>query len=144
MAETAPDLIRRQLATQDTLLRFRGKPFDWKAGLTCVHLAHYHLQRMGHAPRALPGIGSLRAARRALAERGWADCHAMLAAQPGLAEIPPAAMLMGDLATCESADGLGGIVICAGPRKVFGWREDAPGLVVLDVSFDQFTGAFRV
>ena len=142
--DAQPDLIRRQAATQATLARFRGAAFSWKAGVTCVHLAHFHLQQLGHAPKALPGIRSVRAAVRALQERGWADCRAMLAAQPGLTDIAPAAMLMGDLAVTGSEDGLGAIMVCAGPHKVFGWREDAPGLVVLDVSFGEFAGAFRV
>lgn len=137
-------LVERQAATQATLAQFRGQAFNWKAGVTCVHLARFHLQRCGHRPPALPGIGSALAAKRALAKRGWASCAAMLDAQPGLTRIAPAMMLMGDLATLPGDDGIDAIVICAGPQKVFGWREDAAGLVVLDIDYSQVSGAWRV
>lgn len=137
-------LVERQAATQATLHQFRGKVFNWKAGVTCVHLARFHLQQLGHRPPALPGLGSLLAAKRALAKRGWDSCAAMLDAQATLERIPPAMMLMGDLAVLPSDDGLDAIVVCAGPMKVFGWREDAEALVVLDVDFSEMTGAWRV
>lgn len=137
-------LVERQAATQATLHQFRGKVFSWKAGITCVHMARFHLQQLGHRPPALPGLGSALAAKRALQKRGWASCADMLDAQDQLERIPPAMMLMGDLAVLPSDDGLDAIVVCAGPMKVFCWREDAGALVVLDVEFSEMTGAWRV
>lgn len=139
---TMPDLIRRQQATEKTLARYRGKAFDWRSGVTCVHLARFHLRAMGHRPPTVPRVRSLLAARRALESRGWADCAAMLDAM--LPRIAPAEMLMGDLAVLSDPDGVGAIFICAGPHKLLGWREDAPALVVLDVNLDELDGAWRV
>ena len=140
---SVPDLIRRQQATEKTLARYRGKAFDWRTGVTCVHLARYHLRAMGHRPPTVPRVRSLLAARRALESRGWADCAAMLDAM--LPRIAPAEMLMGDLAAVPSDDGgIGAIFVCAGPHKLIGWREDAPALVVLDVDLGDLVGAWRV
>lgn len=138
------DLLRRQRATTATLARYRGRTFCWRAGVTCVHLARFHLRKMGHKPETLPRLRSIVGARRALKDRGWADVAAMLDAQAGLMRIAPAQMLTGDLAVLASADGIGAIFVCVGPHKMIGWREDAPGAVVLDLTFDQVTGAWRV
>lgn len=137
------DLLRRQRATQATLDRYRGKVFSWQQGITCVHLARFHLKAMGHAVPTVPRIRSALGARRALADNGWADVAEMLAGV-GCAPIAPAMMLQGDLALLDSADGLAAIFICAGPHKLLGWREDAEGLVVLDVDLAEVTAAFRV
>lgn len=140
-----PDLIRRQQATSATLAKFRGKAWSWESGITCAHLARFHLRKMGHRPESLPRIRSLVAARRALAARGWADVTAMLDGQPGLLRIAPAEMAMGDLASLESDNGnIGAIMVCAGPHKLLGWREDVPELVVLDVEFSELTAAWRL
>ncbi|BEV02196.1 DUF6950 family protein [Novosphingobium olei] len=139
---TKPDLIRRQQALAATLEKYRAKPFDWRGGTTCVHMARFHLRKMGHRPEKLPAIRSLLAARRALDARGWADVRAMLASM--LPEIPPAAMLPGDLATADGPDGLGGILVCAGPHKLIGWHEDTAEMVVIDYDPAAVTGAFRV
>jgi hypothetical protein len=92
----------------------------------------------------LPRIRSLAGARRALAERGWANVAEMLDAQPGLMRIAAAEMLPGDLAVLNSGDDIGAIFVCAGAHKAIGWREDAPGMVVLDLSFGDIGGAWRV
>lgn len=138
-----PDLERRRRATQATLDKFRGRVFDWSSGVTCVHLARFHLRAMGHKVERLPSLRSAISARRELKKHGWHDCHDMLAGQPGLIQIAPAAMLMGDLAVLRDQDGLGAIFICAGPHMVFGWREDAPELVCLRVDLAELSGAFR-
>ena len=140
---TEPDLIRRQRATQETLDRFRGVAWSWDSGITCAHLARFHLRAMGHKPAALPRLRSAIAARRALTQRGWANVTAMLDAQPGLIRIPPAAMKMGDLAALDSGDGLGGVMVCLGPHKLMGWREDVPEMVVLDIVFGEIAAAWR-
>lgn len=138
-----PDLIRRRDATQNTLNKFKGEVFDWSKGVTCVHLARFQLLRMGHKPQKLPSIRSALTARRELDSRKWADCGDMLDAQ-GLPRIPPAMMLLGDLAMLPDADGFGAIFVCVGPHKAMGWREDAPALVVLDLDFAQFSASWRL
>ena len=139
-----PDLIRRQEATAATMAKFRGKARSWESGITCAHLARFHLRKMGHRVEPLPRLRSLIAARRALDARGWADVTAMLDAQPGLLRIAPAQMALGDLATLESGDGLGAIMVCAGPHKLIGWRDDAPEMVVLDVELGELSAVWRV
>lgn len=125
-----PDMIRRQQAVQRTMDKYRHRKFDWRSKATCLHLARFHLRAMGKNPPALPQIGSLLAAKKALKARGWKDVGEMLDAI-GLERIPPAAMLLGDLAMLESADGMGSIVVSAG-GKVLGWHDDDAGMVVME------------
>lgn len=139
-----PDLIRRQLATQATLDKFRGKPFDWAKGRHCGALLRFHLAAMGHPKPKLEQMRSALGARRALAARGCADMAEICRLFLNLEAIAPARMLMGDLVVSASADGIGGVLICAGPNKVFGWSEDSPRLAVWDCEFGQFGEAYRV
>jgi hypothetical protein len=142
------DLLRRHAATQATLARFKGKPFDWRRGIHCAALLRFHLKKMGHPVPPLPPLRSALAARRELDRRGCADLAALCGGELKLEPIAPAAMLMGDVAVLDSAEegagNIGALFVCAGPHKVFGWREDMPRLVMLDVGFDQLGQAFRV
>lgn len=137
------DLLRRAKALAATQKKVRGKPLDWRAGMTCVHMARFHLRQMGHRPEPLPRIRSLIGAMRALKQRNCTNVVDLLDAQPGLSRIAPAMMLPGDLAVLASEDGIGSIFVCAGPHKMIGWREDVPEAVVLDLSFDNITAAWR-
>lgn len=137
-----PEPVRRKEATQATLDKFKGQPFDWSEGRHCVRLAHFHLRQMGQKPPTLPRIRSALAAKRALKERGWASVSDML--DSILVRIPPAMMLTGDIVTVPGADGLDAIFICAGPRKFIGWREDVEECVILDVEMHQIAMAWRV
>ena len=139
-----PDLIRRHAATTDTLAKYRGKRFDWKVGNTCAHLMRFHLKKMGHKVPPMPPMRSAIGARRALDERHCADMGDILGAFLKLPEIAPAEMMMGDLAAMAGEDGLGGVMICAGPHKLFGWYEDEDRLVMLDLDFGQVGRAFRL
>jgi len=134
-------LIQRRDATTRTLNRFRGSEFDWSQ-MTCVHLAHAHLSEMGYILPDIPDFDTALGAARALQEHGWNNVSDML--DEFMERIPPARMMLGDLALVEAAGGLDAIFICAGPLKVFGWREDTPELVLLDVSLDELQGAWRV
>lgn len=136
------ELERRRVATEATLSRYRAKQFDWAKGVTCVHLARAQMRAMGHHPPSIPRFRSPLAATRALQQRGWESVTAML--DTLLPRIAPAHMLLGDLAAVPGEGGLDAIFVCAGPLKLFGWREDAPGLVVLDVDLRQITAAWRV
>lgn len=138
------DLVRRQAATEKTLAKYRHREADWRTAVSCVHMARSHLRAMGHKPEPMPRVRSEAAARQALVTRGHGNVADLLDAQPGLARIAPAMMLLGDLAVLKSADGLGAIMICAGPQKLLGWREDVAGMVVLDVGLDEVDGAWRV
>lgn len=136
------ELERRRVATEKTLKRFRGKVFAWNTGVHCVRLFHQHLKNMGRKPPSLPRVRSPLGAKRALKERGWENVEAMLDSM--LERIAPAEMMLGDVAIVPGDAGLDAIFVCAGPLKVFGWREDAPALVLLDIGLDELTGAWRV
>jgi hypothetical protein len=122
--------------------KYRGKEFSWTEGVTCVHLAKFQLRQMGRRSPTLPRFRSELAARKAMKEHGWSNVIEML--DSILPRITPAQMMLGDLCAAASGDEIGGIFICAGPSKAFGWREDAPQLVVLDISLDELDGAWRV
>jgi hypothetical protein len=135
------ELERRRVATEKTLARYRGKAFDWRSGVTCVHLARAHLKNMGHKPPTLPRIRSALGAKKALRAQEWESVVDMLDAL--LPRIAPAQMMLGDLAAVPGEGGFDAICVCAGPLKVFGWREDHPELVVLDIDLDELKGAWR-
>lgn len=135
------EMLRRKEATEATLAKYRGRPFDWNEGLTCVHLARFHLRQMGHKPPPLPRVKSLIGAKRALAKNGWGNVADMLDAF--LPRIAPARMLLADVAVLGSEDGIGSVFVAASAHKMIGWREDAPELVVLDVPAGQLAGAWR-
>ena len=139
-----PDLIRRKRATESTLAKYRALPFDWKKGVTCVHMARFHLQRMGHTVPVLPRMRGPIGAKRALQERGWDSVAAMLDAQEGLQRIAPAMMLPGDLAALPDDSGFDAIVICAGRHKLLGWHQDwNGGMIEMEASLDALRGAWR-
>jgi hypothetical protein len=58
--------------------------------------------------------------------------------------LPRFRSMLGDLAVAPSGEGLGSIMVCAGPHKLLGWREDAPELIILDVKLNELSGAWRV
>jgi len=124
-----PDLIRRQEAATATLAKYRGRTFDWSAGVTCVHMARFHLRKMGHDIETLPRIRSALAARRAMDDRGWPDVAAML--DSILPRIDAAQMLLGDLAVLPATEGFDGICVFAG-FKLLGFHEEADGVVPMD------------
>lgn len=138
---TQPDLLRRQAATAATLSRYRHKAFDWRSGVTCVHLARFHLKQMGHKVPTVPRFRSEFAGLRAMKTRGWENVSDMLDSM--LDRISPAAMMLGDLVVLESSDGIGSIMVSADSSKLLGWREDADQMIVLDVAPHELGGAWR-
>lgn len=141
---TQPDLIRRRLATEKTMAKFRSRAFDWKAGATCVHLARFHLRAMGHRVETLPTIRGPIGAARALKERGWDDVAAMLDGQASLMRIAPLQMLVGDLAVLPADEGFDAVVICVGRHKLLGWHQDYPqGLTEMEAPLDALIGAWK-
>jgi len=140
-----PELDRRREATQATLDKFRDTAFDWAEGRHCVRMAAYHLRQMGWRSPKLPTIPRVRsalAAKKELQAHGFDSVGQWL--DSILVRVPPAAMRLGDLAIVEGAEGLDAIFVCAGPRRLFGWREDQPTAVVLEVKFDEVQGSWRV
>ncbi|WP_375290414.1 hypothetical protein [Qipengyuania sp.] len=136
-----PELLRRQMATEATLAKYRERKLDWKARTSCVHMARYHLRQMGHRPPPMPDIRSGLGARRALKKHGWADVAAMLDAVLPMARIAPAAMLLGDLAVVRGTEGFDAVLLHVGPESM-GWPEDGSRMMPLIVH--EFVGAWRV
>lgn len=155
-----PDLIRRHEATRNTMNKYRKKDFSWQHAVTCIHLAAFHLRKMGHRTPVMPRFRSAFGALRALKAVGFQDLPALLDSIGTIRRVAPAMMMMGDLAVLQGGviegeseeddgaaremAGIGAIVVCAGPHKVFGWRGDFPKMVVLDVSFDDIQAAWRL
>lgn len=153
-----PDLIRRADATRHAMNKYRKKEFSWQHAVTCVHLANFHLRKMGHRTPAMPAFRSPLGALRALKAAGFADLPEMLDSIGTIRRVAPAMMLQGDIAVVRGGvvDGedaepgaqemarIGAIVVSAGPHKVFGWRGDHPRMVVLDIGFDEIQAAWRL
>lgn len=136
------DLIRRKDATQKTFARFRGKVFDWSKAATCIHLFKAHAQNMGHKLPSVPRFRSAVGAKKALTDMGHDSVMSLLDSM--FPRIAPAEMNMGDVVLVEGDAGLDAIMVLAAPRKVFGWREDFAGLVMLDIEMDELAGAWRL
>lgn len=137
-----PEPEKRRAATEATLTKFRNTAFDWGTGRHCMKLAHFHMRQMGKRPPALPRIRSLLAAKKELKARGVESVIELL---DGLLErIAPAQMQLGDLAALPGDDGLDAIFVCAGPRRLFGWREDQPVAVMLAIDLRDVKAAWRV
>lgn len=134
----------RRIATQLTLDAWRGRPFDWDSTRdgTCVHLLAAHLTNMGHDVPEIPPFDTMREAIRALHDHGWENLTEMM--DDLLPRRPsPAFMRLGDVALAPGDGPLDAIFICAGPLKVFGWREGFDELVVQDVGLDRLIGAWQ-
>jgi hypothetical protein len=137
-----PEGERRRAATAATLAKFKGTAFDWAEGRHCMKLAHFHMRQMGKRPPALPRIRSLLAAKKELKARGVGSVIELLDGM--LERITPAQMQLGDLAALPGDDGLDAVFVCAGPRRLFGWREDQPVAVMLAIDLRDVKAAWRV
>lgn len=126
------EMIRRQQAAQATVDRFKGQP--WQLGKNdCVRMAAFALRKMGHRPKLgkagtyTTGAGALRALKRA----GFNSLAEALDAL-GLARIPPAAALPGDIIMIPGEAPLdGALTVAVGNGRVLGYHEDATGAEVL-------------
>lgn len=124
-----PELVRRQRALEQTMAKFRGRPFDWR-GADCLTMLRFHLVKLGH--KSLPKIPPYRdalGARRALEKAGFGSMEALLDSL--LPRIAPARALAADVMLMGSdGEPLDAVVISVG-QKVFGFHEDAVGAVVI-------------
>jgi hypothetical protein len=138
-----PELERRRVATQATLDKFKGQSFDWSEGRHCVKLAHFHLRQMGRKPPTLPRIRSALAAKKEMKARGWSSVSEMLDTM--LVRIPPAMMLLGDIAVTPGDQGFESVVINLGGRDFLGWLPDGSEVAAMtNCGMDDLTGAWRV
>jgi len=136
-----PDAVRRLKATEATKAKYEHRAMSWERETTCVHMARFHLRKMGHKLPNMPRVKSLLSAKRELKNNGWQDTAAML--DQFLERIAPAQMRMGDVAVMQDDSGMGAVVISLGMgwSKVMGWHEDVEGLAIMDVK--EFIGAWR-
>lgn len=138
------NLLERAKVTQATLDSYRGRPSDHAGNeWPCIYLLHDHLTACGYDVPEIPELSDLRSVLKAMKERGWNSVPDML--DQHLERIAPAMMMMGDVAVSKSEAGVDAILICAGPMKLFGWREDLNTLVIIDDDkMDDLVGAWRV
>lgn len=116
-------LTERQKRTEKTLSKFRHRGFKWDGGATCIHLLRTHLKNMGHKVPVVPKFTTALGAKKAMKEAGYKDLEAL--ADSFLERIPPAMMLLGDIALMQGDDLFDAIAIFAGPGgKVWGWHQD--------------------
>nr|WP_047170076.1 hypothetical protein [Sphingomonas sp. Y57] len=128
----APEAVIRLNAAQATLDEFKGKPFRL-GERDCVRMVAAHLRRLGYQVK-LPPRGSyrtVRAARKALADRGFADLCAAVDAH-GLERIPPAAAVVGDIIACPGTDEFGpALHVALSNGRTVAYHEDLAGAGVL-------------
>ena len=121
-------LTKRAAILKKTLAKYEGRSFDWSTGATCIHLVRTHLKNMGHKVPMVPRFRTALGAKKALLTTGHDNLESLLDAH--LERIPPAMMLIGDIALLEGeADEVSfdAAVVSAGAGgKVFGWHPDAP------------------
>ncbi|AGH48774.1 MULTISPECIES: DUF6950 family protein [Sphingomonadales] len=124
-------MIRRRDAAQATLDHFSGRPFAW-GGSDCARLIAWHLRRLGYKPGLSRGgpYKSALGAHRALARAGFASLDQWLEWM-GLAPIPPAAAIVGDIVKGTGDDVFGALGVCLGNGRLLGYSEEAEGAVVM-------------
>jgi len=134
-------LIARVEATNKTMRKYRERAFDWD-GASCIHLARAQLRNMGHRPPRIPPIRSAIGAKRAMDANGYATV-ADIFDRMGLERIPPASMLVGDLAILPGEDGFDAVVVCVG-GKLMGWHGAAEKLAMIGEAVGSITVAWRL
>lgn len=111
------------------MAKFRDQPFQW-GQVDCARVAAFHLKQLGYKI-AISRAGRYRTAlgaAKALGRLGYKNLSEM-ADSLGLAPIPPAFMLLGDIAEVEGDSPVGTIAIYAGGGNVFAFHQDHDGLV---------------
>lgn len=136
------DLVKRRDATSKTAKKYRAKPFSWKEARTCIHMLRSHLRNMGRRPPPIPPFQSPVGARRALKNTGFATLTDLL--DDMLERIPPAAMIVGDVAVMRGGDDFDAIVISAGGGKVLGYADEYLAQGLMNIIPLEIEAAWRV
>lgn len=132
--------VERAAATKATADKFRGRPLDFAAGVTCLHLLREQMLAFGYSPPEIPAFADAQGAKRALRKTGHRTLKGLL--DEHLTSIPPAQMRVGDVAILKG-EPFDAIVISAG-GKLLGWHEDGrTGLVNL-VPVAPLLGSWRL
>jgi hypothetical protein len=114
-------LQERAERTSAVIARFRKKPFDWTKAATCYHLAKAQLVAFGHKVPPVPAYRSVLGAKRVLKKLGHEKLEQLIDSH-GLVRIPPAQMLVGDIALLPSDGPFEALAIYGGNGMVFGWH----------------------
>lgn len=132
-------MVKRAEATQKTLAKFAGKKYEL-GKCDCISLARSQLKNMGHKPPKIPRYSTPVAAMRRLKSLGHDSLESLLAEH--CFEIPPASMLIGDLATVKghNESGISAIVVYAG-GKYLGFPVETGELSIVKLQPER---AFRV
>jgi len=136
------DLVKRRDATNKTAIKYRLKPFSWKEARTCLHMLRTHMRNMGRKPPPIPAFQSPVGARRALKDAGFVSLEELIDSL--LEPIPPAAMIIGDVAVLRGGEGFGAIVISAGGGKVLGYSDEHLDQGLMNIIPLKIEAAWRV
>lgn len=138
-----PELERRRRATAKTLAHYQARSFDWRRQATCLHMARFQMNAMGHKPPRVPPIRSELRAMKELRGRGHDSLIALF--DDLLPRIAPAEMRLGDLAAIPGDDErFECLLINVAPRKFAGWHPDSFLMAVMDIDLGNVTAAWRL
>lgn len=115
----------RVAVAQEAVELFAGKSFAWGEA-DCAKLAAFVLRRLGYKPRysAFGRYRTALAARRALTRSGFADTVDWIDSIHGLARIPFAATLPGDLVACPGDNAMTALAVAVGNGRLLGFHAD--------------------
>lgn len=138
------DLEKRVAAVTATMARFEGRAFEW-GRVDCAKMAAFHLRTLRGHKLGLSKAGTYKSAlgaKRALARLGHDSLEGALDAA-GLARIPAAAALTGDILLAPGTDGWSAIMILIGNGAALGFGEDDGRAQVLRIHGIHLTQAWR-
>lgn len=136
------ELQRRAAAVSATAARFLGKPFDWRARATCIHLMRFHAAQMNRKLPLVPRFRTPLGAKRALLRTGAETLPALL--DTLFEPIPPAFMRVGDVMALPGVDGFEALVIKGDRHKFLGWHEGAEDCRFAELEVQHAIGAWRL
>lgn len=122
------NLAERADITRATLERFAGRPFAF-GSCDCGLIVIAHLKAMGWPIRTGGTWKSAVALKRFLNRHGGTGAACI--DSWGLARIPPAMAIVGDLVEIEGEPPFGAFGVCLGNGRVMAFHEDVDGVAVL-------------
>lgn len=134
-------LDERAARTSATVERFRPKRFDWSKKATCIHLVRTQLAAFDYPVPIVPEFRTPIGARRALTRAGFRTLRALLGSM--LPEIPPAAMLVGDIALLPG-EPFEAITLHDGGGLLLGWHEGSDRFCAIERAVGSAIAAFRL
>jgi hypothetical protein len=137
------NLKQRVERTEQVLARFRDKPFAWNSRGNCIHLAKAQARALGVRTPSVPRFSSYSGAVKALKGTGHDTLEALLDTM--FRRIPPAKLLVGDLAMVAGVAPFGSLTIACGGAYVLGWHEqDLTRMVPIEIARSEFIAAWAV